>query len=142
MLTGGWRVGRSGIGTAWSVVEARARAVIEEVRAVIAGARVSYMVLSPGSARPRVTTPVRPACRPVVKVVGVSGLLPTASARPRKNVPKSGPAAPPVLLMMMWPASVSSAAGYVPGRRLAATASKPRVRLVPWSASRWLRPVS
>ena len=103
----------------------------------MAGASASYIVLSPASALPRATMPSSPA-RSAVSNAGPSRTVasPTAVAARRKNVPYSGPLAPPTEVTRVMPTFLRRSPAFPGGGSTAAiTASMPRIRLAPWSAS-------
>ena len=103
-----------------------------------AGAIVSTIVFSPRWALPRCTMPSSAA-----RAARTTSSKP-ASVRPartpparRKAVPYSGPAAPPTVDTSVLPTIFRMAprSSSCRSASLAATAEKPRSRLVPWSAS-------
>ena len=103
-----------------------------------AGAQASYIVLSPSSALPRATMPVDAGAQRLADRRGVDARHRRARRRKRrKNVPYSGPLAPPTVLTRVIPTFFSSASGASnsPSSIAATTAFIPRSMLAPWSAS-------
>ena len=103
-----------------------------------AGASASYIVLSPGSALPRATTPPSPARNAVARwVSGTSAVSPRAAPILRNIVPNSGPLAPPTVDTTVMPTLLNSAdavTGLV-SSRAATAACIPRSMFAPWSPS-------
>ena len=109
-----------------------------------AGCQASSIVLSPGSARPRICTPTAASPKRAATSREDSTSPPQTRDARRKAVPSNGPAAPPtvassvVATILNTPAGVADApAPSEPSREssLAVAARMPRSRLTPWSPS-------
>ena len=126
---------------AWAARVAAARsdpAAIAASYASIAGSMASNIVLSPSSALPRATTPSSPARSAVPSAAPSSSLAsPALMPKRRKNVPYSGPLAPPTGLTKVIPTPLNSSAMSPAGAaaRWSITAVMPLARFEPWSPS-------
>src|SRR2546427_3447691 len=110
------------------------------LKALVAAASASTMVLSPSRAAPSCWTPARAASSAVDKAGrSTSAASPSALPARRNAMPYNGPEAPPTLEISVLPVTVRMAPGVGGGVGAASsaprTAVKPRARLMPWSAS-------
>src|SRR5207302_49228 len=114
-----------------------APSAIALLKALVAVASASTMVLAPSRAAPSCWTPARAASSAVDKAGRSTSAAPPSALPARRNaMPYSGPEAPPTLEIRVLPVRVKIAPGVVAAESSApSTAVNPRERLMPWSAS-------